>query len=128
MEPLTPTFSPAGRGSPRAVPCDSIIEILPQRRPGVFLLRQAAPLQLGHDEVDEFADVVHGRIAAAQNESAVGAGAEVQLLELVDDGLRRAGGDEDAVDEEALAEFLQRLLRIDRLEQLLEAAEIAFFG
>src|SRR5262249_34220832 len=35
---------------------------------------------------------------------------------------------EDAVDEEALAELLDRLLRVDGLEQLLEAAEIALVG
>src|ERR1700738_2001760 len=61
----------------------SIIEVLAQRRSAVFRLRQAAPLQLGHDQLDELADVVHGVKSAAQDEAAVGPGLVVQLLERI---------------------------------------------
>ncbi len=104
------------------------IEILAQGRPGILGLRQAAPLQLRHHELDELADVVHRAIAAAQDEPTVRAGRDMQFLELVGDRLRRALRDQDAVDEKALAELLQRLLGIDGLEQFLEAAEIALLG
>src|SRR6267143_1449711 len=73
----------------------SVVEILAQRRSAIFLLRQAAPLQLGHDQIDELADVVHGMKSAAQDEAAVGAGLVMQLLEHIDDRFRRAGRDQD---------------------------------
>src|SRR4029077_11451661 len=97
---------PGAATAPPAPP--STVEILAQRRPRILLLRQAAALQLGDDELDELPDVVHRRVAAAENEAAVGSGLEVHLLELVDDRLRRAGGDQDAVDQKAPAEFLER--------------------
>src|SRR5262249_8144962 len=106
----------------------STVEVLAQRRPGIILLREAAALQLGDNELDEFADVVHRSGAATEGEAAVGPGLEMHPLELVDDRLRRAGCDQDAIHQEAPAEFLERLLRVDGLEQLLEAAEIALLG
>src|SRR6266851_995593 len=75
----------------------SVVEVLAQRRSAVFLLRQAAPLQLGHDQIDELADVVHGMKSAAQDEAAVGAGLVMQLLEHIDDCFRRAGRDQDSL-------------------------------
>src|SRR5215470_17319995 len=66
--------------SPVVPTCSSIVEILAQGRAAVFLLRQAAALQLGHDQLDELADVVPGVKAAAQDKSAVGAGLVVELL------------------------------------------------
>src|SRR3984893_4634952 len=56
----------AATAAPPAQP--SMVEILAQCRPRVLLLRQAAALQLGDDELDEFTDVVHRRVAAAENE------------------------------------------------------------
>ncbi len=73
----------------------SVVEIFAQRRSPVFRLAQATPLKLGDDEVDKFAEIVGGVKAAAQNEAAVGAGFVVQLLELVDDRLRRSRSDQD---------------------------------
>ena len=82
-----------------------IAEVFPQRRAGVFRLGQAAALQLGNDKLDELADVVHGRIAAAEDEAAVGAGCKVHFLQLVDDCLGCAGRDEDPIDQKAAAEW-----------------------
>src|SRR5262249_31630184 len=103
----------------------SAVEILAQGRAGIFRLRQAAALQLGNDVLDELGDVALARKAAGKDEATVGAGAEVQLLELVDDLLRGAARRQNAVDQETLAELLEGLLGIDGLEQLLEAAEVA---
>ena len=98
-----------------------IAEVFPQRRADVFRLGQAAPLQLRNDELDELADVVHGRIAAAEDEAAVGAGCKVHLLQLVDDRLWRAGRDEDPIDQKAAAELLDGLPRIGGFQKLIEA-------
>src|SRR5262249_44680835 len=106
----------------------SVIEVLAQRRARVLRLRQPAPLQLGDHVLDEIVDVALRREAARQDEAAVGAGAVVQLLELVDDLLRGAARRQHAVDQEAPAELFHRLLGIDGLEQLLEAAEVALVG
>src|SRR5262249_54063512 len=106
----------------------STVEVLAQRRPGIILLREAAAPQLGDNELDEFADVVHRSVAATEDEAAVGPGLEMHPLELVDDRLRLAGAHQDAINQEAPAELLERLLRVDGLEQLLEAAEIALLG
>src|SRR5262245_30618441 len=91
----------------QAAEMTSLVEILAQRRSGICLLRQSAALQLRYHELDELAHVIHRGIAAAENEAAIGAGAEMHLLELVDNRFRRAGRNQDAVDQEAAGELLQ---------------------
>src|SRR5579883_829735 len=70
-----------GIGSAAAISRASCVEIFPQRRTRVSPLRQPAPLQLRHDVLDEIVDVALGRKAAGEDEAAVRAGAEVQLIE-----------------------------------------------
>src|SRR5882724_4557002 len=80
-----------------------VAEIVPQRGTRVFRLGQAAALQLWHHELDELANVVHSRIAAAEDETAIGARRKVHFFQLVDDALWRAGRDQDAIDQKAAA-------------------------
>ena len=51
----------------------SLVKVLAQGRTSVFSFGQPASLQLWNDELDKLADVVHGRITAAEDKSAVGA-------------------------------------------------------
>src|SRR5580704_17068706 len=48
----------------------------------------------------------------------------MQFLQPVRDRLRRAGCNQDAVDQETVGKFLQRLTGIDGFQKLLDAAEV----